>query len=149
MFLCRAGRLSSAGPACRAPGFLLLHGPGQVTLTAPAGRHLHRCRFLTGPVEESRAELNWGTRLGFVTADWRLLSRARTEAARQSGGEFDRGGAAGGLFTGNWGVSCRRSFTTSMQSRASSTKQSAEPRDSSKVSSAVGVIQNPERGLGH
>ncbi|RVE73080.1 hypothetical protein OJAV_G00045870 [Oryzias javanicus] len=154
MFLCRAGRLSSAavGPACRTPGFLLLHGPGHVTLTAPAGRHLHRCRLLTGPVEETqeypngqKAELNWGTRLGFVTADWRLLSRARTEAARQSGGEFDRGGATGGLFTGNWGVSCRRSFTTSMQSRASSTKQSAEPLDSSKKDTSTSTPEkSPE-----
>lgn len=154
MLLCRAGRLSCAalGPARTAPGFLLLHGPGHVTsLTAPVGRHLHRCRFLCGSVVETRAhpnrqkaELKWGTRLGFVTAEWRPLNRARTEAARLSGGEFDRGRATGGLFTGNWGVSCRRPFTTSMQSRSSSTKQSAEPLDSSKVSAAVRVLQNPE-----
>uniref|UniRef100_A0A8C8E1J7 Family with sequence similarity 210 member B n=1 Tax=Oryzias sinensis TaxID=183150 RepID=A0A8C8E1J7_9TELE len=156
MLLCRAGRLSSAalGPArTRAPGFLLRHGPGHVTsLTAPVGRHLHRCRFLCGSVVETRAhpnrqkaELKWGTRLGFVTAEWRLLNRARTEAARLSGGEFDRGRATGGLFTGNWGVSCRRPFTTSMQSRSASTKQSAEPLDSSKKDTSTSTPEkSPE-----
>ncbi|XP_004068740.1 protein FAM210B, mitochondrial [Oryzias latipes] len=155
MLLCRAGRLSCAalGPARTAPGFLLLHGPGHVTsLTAPVGRHLHRCRFLCGSVVETRAhpnrqkaELKWGTRLGFVTAEWRPLNRARTEAARLSGGEFDRGRATGGLFTGNWGVFCRRPFTTSMQSRSSSTKQSAEPLDSSKKDTSTSTPEkSPE-----
>ncbi|XP_072237912.1 protein FAM210B, mitochondrial [Leuresthes tenuis] len=123
-------------------------GLRDVTLTAGAGHTFQRHRFFcasVGGVGLNRAHLgkqkpdsvqSWDASSGFVTSQWGHLDRVATVAvnltksAQRQGGDFDnirrhnsRDAPDVVLFTGNWGVSSERCFTTTiMQTRASSTK---------------------------
>ncbi|KAM4587540.1 protein FAM210B, mitochondrial [Odontesthes bonariensis] len=151
MLLCRSGRLSAAAldQAFKSRGSFLVRvkakGQRDVTLTAGAGHTFQQHRFFCASVGPNRTHLgkqkpgcvqSWDTSSGFVTSQWGHLDRVATVAANLSksaqsqGGDFDnirrhnsRDTADVVLFTGNWGASGERCFTTTiMQTRASSTK---------------------------
>ncbi|KAM3621224.1 uncharacterized protein V6R79_008176 [Siganus canaliculatus] len=94
-----------------------------------------------GPRDPQPAQKKWDSLSGFVITEWKHLDRVSavavslSKSVQSAGGNPDilrstsrrlnsSGEALGdGLFTGNWDVSCRPYSTSSMQTRAASTKR--------------------------